>query len=71
MQNLKIETPSSPKIEKTEKRSRLIIIFLIFLIVLLIGAAIYFIIRASFPASKPEWWMYEFCFHLSNWNVLS
>ena len=69
MQNLTTETPQSQKIGKTERRHRSLLISLIFLIVLLISVAIYFIICASFPRPKPGWWMIDFCFRLSNWNV--
>lgn len=69
MQNLTTETPQSTKIGKTARRHRSPIISLILLIVVIAGVAIYFIVRASNPAPKPEWWMGDFCFRLLNWNV--
>ena len=71
MQNLAMDTPQPPKTGKTKKRRELLIVSLIFLIVLLTGVAIYFIIRASNPRPKPEWWWYNFCFHVPNWTTRS
>jgi|GEM_PF-6663328 len=71
MKNLTTETPQSPETRKIEKGHRLLIACLIFLVVLLMGVAIYFIIRASNPGPKPEWWVGDFCFHFPNWNMHS
>ena len=71
MQNITTGAHQPPKTGKTERRHGLLIISLILLIVLLIGVSIYFIIRASNPAPKPEWWVGDFCLRFLNWNVIS
>ena len=71
MQDLATEMPQPPKTGKIKKRRGLLIVSLIFLIVLLTGVAIYFIIRASHPTPKPEWWMNDICFRVLNWTVRS